>query len=484
MKHIYFAFIFLLISGSISSQKKVLEVFGSFSPSDIYLRTSYAITNHDNNDLLLLFEENDLLKLYLFDKNYNQKSTQFTKTLPSKFNAILGYTIHENVYSIIYSNQTKTKFGVITANFETNKVVNKILDFKIKGERFMESIQHKNNFYLLTLTKNGSDLHTYSFDQNLNEKKVTYSLKNLEYPNPNFPGHNYSVYGIFNKNRTNNISKIESRNPNAIETTSQIIKVYTQEDQIIVSFDHNNKETNLFYIDLVTSKLKQKVFYIPKDFSKSNSYIFDNKLFQIASSSKKMKFTILDLNTEKILKEYSITNKDSINFKNSPIIMEGLSVFPLITGRRIRETEKTSKYLRKISNVDLGISVYKIDTRYNIVLGGTKVNRSSAVMSLGSGAMPPNSFGNFGAMTISFNPTFYGYNEYTSTKSTYINCLFDEDFEHLDGDIADNRYDLISDFEEKLEKPIANNIFIHNNVIHYGYFDSKDQKFRLYSFKE
>jgi hypothetical protein len=196
-----------------------------------------------------------------------------------------------------------------------------------------------------------------------------------------------------------------------------------------------------------------------------------------------MKFTVSDLASEQLIKEYSITKEDSITFKNSPIIQEGGVNFLGIPDKdRIREMEKTTKYLRKISNSDLGISAYKVNDQYNIILGGIKKTTQGSGYVSGFGAGIP--IASYGAISISFNPTFYGYGGYTSTKSTYINCLFNEDFEHQQGEIPKNVYDKVEEFESTLKKPLAKNIFLHKGNIHFGFFDKKDRIYKLYRFED
>ena len=59
----------------------------------------------------------------------------------------------------------------------------------------------------------------------------------------------------------------------------------------------------------------------------------------------------------------------------------------------------------------------------------------------GFGAIP---MASFGGATLFFNPTALAYNSFTNTKSTRIECLFNDNFEHLkDEKVADNVFDKI-----------------------------------------
>ncbi|WP_299258593.1 hypothetical protein [uncultured Aquimarina sp.] len=488
----------LLIYFLSSAQEKVFELEGGFLKFQSK-KESYALPNQLTGDLMLLLEEGRQFHAHLLDSNYASISKITTKTIPSKYRYILGYNVDGNMYSIFFSDSWNTRFGAQTFNFETKTATNTFLDFKIKGEKYVESVVYNNKIHLITITKKSSDLNIYTFDKQFTPTKNIISLKELEYPKAGSRNNTINAYDLLLSDTGGmtrsviDIEKIEGSNPNVIETTSKENKLYQFNNQLIFSFDYSNKKTQLSFIDLETFEALIKSYDKPSEteegYRKSNSYIFDNKLFQIASSNQKMKFTVLDLRIEEIIKEYKVTKEDTIRFKNSPIIQEGGGILPGFSENRVREMEKTSKYLRKISSSDLGISVYKVDNEYNIVLGGTKEittgNGYSAMNGFGGSFVVGSTIGSSTGALISFNPTFYNYSSYTTTKSTYINCLFDNNFDHIQGDIKKNGYDRLFEFEDNLNiKTKAVNIFLHKDRLHYGFFDPKKRIYELYSFKE
>ncbi|MBQ4818964.1 hypothetical protein [Aquimarina sp. MMG016] len=492
MKNICYILTFLFSSTSFFSQEKVFELDGAFSSNKYSQKDSYAIPNQLTGELMLLMEEKEIFNANLLDSEYKIKDKIVAKVLPSKYQYILGYNVTDKNYSLFFSNTKSTKFGVQIFDFKNNTSKPIELDFKLKKEKYVESINYKNKIHLITITKNSSDLNIYTFDEEFNPQKEVISLKRLELTNHN--SKLISTYKVLLNTKDPlstfiDITKIETQNPNVIETTSKENKLYQFDNQIVFSFDYNYRETKLCNINLDTFEPIFKTYNKPgkseEGYKKSNSYIFDNKLFQIASSSQKMKFSILDLNTEKVIKEYAITKEDSITFKNSPILQEGGGMFPAFTQNRVREMEKTAKYLRKISSADLGISVYKTGKVYNVILGGTKETQSGGTFtpSFGPSFGISGTMGDFSTAWVSFNPTFYGYSNYSNTKSTYINCRFDKNFEHLKGTIQKNIYDMVDYFEETLDDPLAINIFLHQNKIHYGYYDIDDSQYKLFKFK-
>ncbi len=485
----------ICITISVSAQEKVLELSGFFSKKTTTHKDSYAISNEDTKDLMIVTDEGKVTGAILLDYEYRQKVKIVTKPLPNKYKNLIGYSIYDNIYSCLFTNDKNTKYAILQFDINSKFGKQKELSFKLKKEKYLETVIYNNQIYLISISKRSSDLNIYKFDENFSPEKHTISLKQIEYISSKSSGFKRTAYTMMDSSEDPfrpyvSLTKIEPRNPNIIETTSKPVKLYQNDNIITLSFDNSNKETKLCYINLDTFTLDYKAYNKPtateKGYTKSNSYIFDNKLFQIASSSEKMKFTILDLTTEKMIKEYSVTKKDSINFKNSPIIQEkGIGIF----GEEVREMEKTSKYLRKISSADLGISVYKVGDEYNIILGGTKEIQSGGGFAPdfggGPGIVVGGAIGGSVTVCVGYNPTFYNYGNYTSTKSTYINCLFDQNFEHLQGDIQDNIFDRVHEFEDNLEKePKAVNIFLHLDNLHYGYFDKVDKLYKLYRFKK
>ena len=62
--------------------------------------------------------------------------------------------------------------------------------------------------------------------------------------------------------------------------------------------------------------------------------------------------------------------------------------------------------------------------------------------------MMPMGFGmpmaSFGGVSVFFNPVYFAYNSYVNTKSTYVNCLLDQNLNHLEGVFPKNEFDKIN----------------------------------------
>lgn len=179
--------------------------------------------------------------------------------------------------------------------------------------------------------------------------------------------------------------------------------------------------------------------------------------------------------------------------------------------------------MRKITSSKVGVSIYKQNGFHKISIGGIKEVKSNnggmmmamSGMAMSGMTMPGVSIGNNITVGLNFNPTYMAYNSYSNTKSTYIECLFDENFKHQKMQIPDNAFDKIKNFEEEIKdsknntgskpkttnnrKPRSNNIdnfskinlkniFRINNKYYLGFLTkSRTTNYRtyhLYEFKD
>lgn len=209
-----------------------------------------------------------------------------------------------------------------------------------------------------------------------------------------------------------------------------------------------------------------------------------------------------------MLKELGIKKEEVIVFKNTPIIQEGTSF-----GNNTRVLKTTSQFLRKVSRGDIGISTYLYKGQYKITIG-SKIEKPSG------GFGPMGGFGgfpmaSFGTISVTFNPTLFAYGNYSSTKSTYIDCVFDENFNHVKGEVPITSFDRIKSFEEDFSiktskeveteeskdlddygfgsdfgsdsgknRPKLKNVFYHNNKMYFGFIGSQDKSYHLIEFAD
>ncbi|WP_282134774.1 hypothetical protein [Seonamhaeicola maritimus] len=481
MKSFCFAILLMLIWSFSSFGQETALTFNVHQRSKQIKKYSYSLSNSLNYDLAILIREKKKAHAYLYDSVFSLKSEfTFDYAKKSKYNVILGERILGSEYSLLYSNSINNRFCIFTINFESKKSYLKELRIDFKNERYLKTITHNNRLYILSVDR----LENKIFIRELNDNYEFDIVKShfLELEKNQKLHENSTMKNGFWATIKPNIIKIDNRIPNTIEHVSEENKIYEQDDSLYLTFDNNSNSTLMYVINLKDYSIDRKEFVYPKgeidDYIKFNSYFVDNKLFQIASSNKEMIFAVRDLNGS-ILKSYYFDKERPINIKNSAIIQDGVTALPFVNKR---EFEETSKFLRKITSGNIGISAYKKEGAYHFIIGGTKqVNRNFPAP-----MMVPNttlvSVNNQMVPITTYNPVYSSYNSYSTTKSTYFNTKFDSSFDYVKGSVDNNVFEKIKKYEEDLKYTSGEDVFYHNNQLFFSYFDLKNGKFNLVQF--
>ena len=483
MKSFFVFCLIFLLSFNASSQDIVLD-FECDQKSRQIKKYTFSLSNSLNGDLAILIRENKKFHAYLFDETFKPKSQlDFESEKKNRFNELLGYTIKESEYSLIYSNSFKNKFFAQTVDFSNNTSELKEIKLEFEGEKYLKTISHNNNLYVLSSTRDNDLIirllnNDYEFETvkkhalELDEKQKLQS-SSLSFLN----------FDLSSNKQTSNITKIDNRVPNSLETTSNDNKIFNDENNLYLTFDNNTESTLMYIINLSDFSLEKKKFIYPKgrvdDYKNYNSYYLDGFLFQIASSNKEMTFVIRNLEGA-LLNLFYFDKDTAIDIKNTEIVQEK-EVFLPFDGER--SFEETSKFLRKISSGKLGLSVYKKADGYHLTIGGVKEFKGSG---LGAGPMTSTTLGtNSRGQVIpitTFNPTYSGYSSYSTTKSIYFNTKLNFDFNYIKEEVSTTVFEKIEEYKEGLKYISAEDVFFHNDELLFGYFNMKAGRYKLVKF--
>ncbi len=485
-----FQFIFyttlFLVTIPIHAQKLLNEHPIKFKPS--FTTTPFSVIDSEQNTNLFFVTKNKVntgnnesaVVHIKYDKDHTVTHHKTLARLPLEFQKmkISGYSLAaDNTVNLYFSNHKKTMFFLKSIRPDgTTK--QKEFDFKIKKEVFVQAINHQNKFYILTAPKSSQSLKIYEFVGDTYEE-INYNLSREAFYNEK--NKKEDLFGLFS-NET--IEILEDEVPSSIEITSKPFKLYPKGNELILTLDHRDSATRIIRLNLLNKSAV--VTHIPistlpfknLDYLSSNSFIYKDRIYQLIASRELMVFTVKDIATKNILKEYSAQKDDEeITFKNSPIFQEG-GMYD--TG--IRELAKTKQFLRKITASDVGIVAYEKEGLLHLNMGGFKKIQSGGapMMMPGFGGMP---VAGLGAVTMSINPLFYAYSSYNNTRSVFIKCLFDANtIEHLPGPVSDNVFDKIYYYAKYIEKKHLETIFRKDSFFVYGYYDKKRKYYRLFRF--
>ena len=264
-------------------------------------------------------------------------------------------------------------------------------------------------------------------------------------------------------------------------------KVYGHQEKLVLTFDHQLGTTEIVTIDPNSMTADFRVIKKP-ELSKtdpyhqsSNSFLFENRFFQINVNADEMIATVLNYSDEEVVQKFHALKEGEISFKNTPIMQEGGST---IYAKEERELSKTKQFLRKVAELDAGISAYKTREGVQVTMGGLQQYTATTGGFSPMGGAPGISTPYGTVPGASPNPTYHSYGTYTMTKSVHFKSLLNPiDFSFQSGEIPQNGFDKIQAFKKKNDSnTVAETIFKTGDVYVLGYYEKKGKKYLMYKF--
>ncbi|WP_272150760.1 hypothetical protein [Tenacibaculum aiptasiae] len=465
-----------LISYSLFAQNEITSFKNHLKKNSTDIKDVIPIINSENNEVTIFIADAKNVYGYKLNDQFKVKGEVSSITKKRKYKILLGSSIQNNNYKIYLTNKDKDQFAYINFSFDTKE--NSIHEFALpSGQEFIQTISYKNKFYILSASKiTGSILLNYFNNDNSLQYHII-DTTNLSFLNKN--GNVVLATSLLLPFDSAPIKKFEKDTPNSIETVSEDNKIYLRDNNIVFTFDKNKEFTQVLTISLDSIKatknsFKKPLTHIKSGRKKTNSFIYDDKIVLIASTKNIFSMHIVDYNTGEFLKEYAASKDEDITFKNSPIVQKGGFY------NNHRELEKTKKFLRKITSNKIGVSVIKNEGNYHLSIGGYVKQRAAAPMMMGGfGGIPMASFGN---VSLFFNPTMLAYDSFSNTKSTQIECLFNDDFDHIkDANPQDNIFDKMRNIPKRGKTGVT--VFKYKDYFVRGSYDPTTKIYYLRKFR-
>ena len=180
-----------------------------------------------------------------------------------------------------------------------------------------------------------------------------------------------------------------------------------------------------------------------------------------------LKFEVKDYQTRELISSYSIEKNEQISFKNTPISIEGS-----IYRSKPREIENENRFLRDLSDSEIGVSIYSEGETYVVSIGSFEKQNIPIPIGI------PIPIAQVGFINI----TGFAYVNIKTSNSTSFKSLFNQQFEHQKGDVIANSFDQIGLYLESLEeKNQLEDVFGANSKPVLGYLD-KDNNYIVVKF--
>ncbi|QLC66975.1 hypothetical protein LPB248_11910 [Flavobacterium sp. LPB0248] len=357
----FFLFLFLISSTVMLSQTVLtsysIDLKNKLGQSQIM--TGENTVTHDVFTFAASADSLSILKynsaLFLRDKFVT--SRQYTEN-----RSLMGYSFSEDGNPTLYWFSQEEKSIILIKYYLENKTL-RALKFQIPLEDnyILANYQKDNNFYLLLQSKTKQALTAFVFKNGMAEERF------LDFSSFKFIDRKTQPKTFNQILNENPIEKMDAGEYNPLYKVSAKSKLYTLPNRLILTLDQSFRKTQLFDINLDNQEIKEKIFVKPvgaKNPKTSNSFYHENKLYQINANADELLFDIKDYESGQSIKSFTVSKQDTIRFSNSPLLMQ-------IEDRAPKQLKNTAKFLKVLSSLDAGISVYKNQKNLFITLGGS-----------------------------------------------------------------------------------------------------------------
>lgn len=442
----------------------------------------FQIVENEKNSVTFFLTDKKNCKSIRLNENFEINDSLSTQIPSKNFNEIVGYSSKGNIYFTYWSSSNNKEIFSQCYDFDTKQVTSKSFDLVYEKERVLKKITVNNDFYIITVLKNTSILNFYKFNDG-NLVKKTVDLTNNKFLNSE--NRLVKLWDVFNEGFMYEPSfmpqTISNESPPSLVFSSPKRKVYTSGNKIIFSSDISTTFTQLLTINLDDFTGETKTFNQPflkssgeYNVEDSNSFFINENLIQSKLNPEKMIISIKKLDGSEI-KKFEIISDSPIDFKNSEIIQENGSV------KNTRILDNSNQLLRKIFNQYPSLSCYNYNNKNYFTIGSVSPPSQNAEV---TGAMIGGLTGAIIGMAISSNYSVNNLNSYNGRKIVYINCLFDENFNHINGDLKKLAFDELRAFYEKNNELTSKTIFKIKSNLYFGGYNKEEKSYMLYKFND
>ncbi|MBF7093550.1 hypothetical protein IUY40_18625 [Flavobacterium sp. ALJ2] len=445
---------FLISYNSVLLSQTVLNSypldFKKFDESNMILNVENTITH----DVFVFATNTENITILKYNSALFLKSELTVPRTNLENHSIIGYSFSEDGNPTLYWSTNDYK-NILVVKYYLEGKTYKMLSYNspISSQFVISTFQKNNLFYIVTRDISEPELFVYVFKNGIVEEKAfdfsSYTFQNRK-----------TQRISFNQVITENpIEKIELDEYNPLFKSSKKSKLYMFDEHIILTLDHNPNQTQVFDINLETNDISEKDFgqsVINNPRKLSNSFLYNDKIYQINSTQNELLFDIKDYNSGETLKSYKAIKNDTIHFKSSPLLIQG-------ENQRTKELKNTSKFLQRLSYLDAGVSVFKNSQNTLVTLGGIpRIEK----------------------MYYTINDELYTWNNQTSSETVFFESTLNQNNEFVKFEQQPFALDNINYFLEQNRKLTLQNILRYKDFYILGYYDTTTKQYIMRKFTD
>jgi hypothetical protein len=394
-------------------------------------------------------------------------TNQYTQARPDlDYKLLTGYSFNDEGNPTLYwTSEDLKKIMAIQydLNAKTTAVYNYYLSFA--NESIVTQFQENNTFYILSQKDLEQKLVLYIFKNGKKEEKT------LDFSSFKFQNRNTKPLTLNQILEVCPIEKIETNQFNPLFKGTQKTKLYVLKNRLLLTLDHNFNETQAFDIDLNTFEIQEKKFLQPatkKQMGLANSFYHENKIYQLNSNDEELLFEIKDYKSKEIIKNFQVSQNDTIAFKNSPLYIQ-------IGDQKPREIKNTAKFLQRLLYMNTGLTVYKTPKTILVTLGGTS-NSGTNYTDLSTrinAAVEANSIDIAYDLLNNAGPT-----------TVYFESIFDKKLQQTKQEQEPLAIDFISRFTNEHPEVSLGSAIRFKNYYIFGYYDMYAKQYIMRKFTD
>lgn len=468
MKNSIILFIIIFICQAGLGQDSIASFEHYFNLKDKKVKALDVFHNGDSQETLYLLKDNAQLAAYLFDKSFKEigDALRIDKDFRKYPILISAVNSGEHSYSLLLASEEYKNWGLFHLNFITRSSSIKKLPYKIKRAVYLNSFRYAKKHWVVSLVNNSSIIRVESIDSEGNVQ-----VNEMDFSGNDFSGGRRSISNIYQlvSARSDDFATdfIETGTPLSLLSANEKVKFYKDGATLVMTIDNSRDYTYILKMNVdnghsSVEQINKQKLEKRSSFEDSNSFMLDDKLFSLKTTFETLSLDIKDLQTQKVLKTINITDSEDIWFKNTPIFQENLGSSSKITN--------TKTFLRRVTNSEPAISVYKQDKEYVLSIGASKyIDYNDEIQAIG--AIVGGASG-FLTVSIFLNPISKNYLDYSSTRTTRFQAVFDDNFNHIpDAIVRKNVFDDIKNFDQSSDFKGAKTVYQIDQNYYFSYFD-------------
>ncbi|MGO4817263.1 hypothetical protein [Flavobacterium sp. W22_SRS_FP1] len=490
--------ILLFYYGSCFSQK-LLNSFPLPLKKD---KDVFQIVDKETHITTFFVSDNKKVKALLLDQNMQIKDS-ITTVSPksSNYSNMIGYNKSNGNIRLFWASEDFKNIYAQSFNFKSKSIGGVTQQLPLLNEKVLGNFSENNKLYLLTIVEKTSMLRLYVFDENFIIKAYAIDLKERKFYDENFklsPLYDNVLSPEFGNTQIVNLDV-----PSRLSGAANRRKIYSNKKEITIALDHNINFTQLIVIDLETLKTEVNLITMPfiedsdPQNTKTNSFLFEDKIYQIKLTRKKMKIDLKDLNGT-LIKEYMINDSIDLGLKNAKILKTGDDF------GRDKIIEKPLQFLSEVYNKNLSINCVKYGIDSFVTFGAVPViNRSQSyhnfnlMSTMRQNMTPHNSMNmqmqikNFGGrpgpspqFTEQFIYLQKPFNPFSTPEEVYCSVILDREGNFLDRNTDDFIVNKLGAFYNSLQDISTETLFKVDNNYYLGYYDNKNKKYIIRNFAD